>query len=295
KNVALRGKVSQSSIFELKGAADNAVDGDRNSNYYAGSCTLTRDDFAPWWSLDLQQPHKISTIVITNRGDCCAERMDKAAIHVGNSPECKWREGVALTHRGHVSYLPISVKHFIILQEGSYHSLFDTVYVEATCMKLTQFHHICFLQSPSEANVALKGTAFQSSLFQSLGAAEKAIDGNKNNRYNSNGSCTHTKSSTDPWWRLDLQETYRISRVVIVNRGDCCKERLLGAEIHIGDSPLNNGNDDPTCGAVTSTSGGTTHTFCCCGMEGRYVTVVITGESKVLSLCEVEVFGVSAD
>ena len=48
------------------------------------------------------------------------------------------------------------------------------------------------------------------------------------------------------------------------------------------------------CAVIKSIPAGQTMTFTCNGMEGRYVTVVIPGQKKVLTLCEVEVFGTKA-
>ena len=42
---------------------------------------------------------------------------------------------------------------------------------------------------------------------------------------------------------------------------------------------------------ISSISGGTTKTFACNGMEGRYVNIVIPGRREYLTLCEVEVNG----
>ncbi len=57
--------------------------------------------------------------------------------------------------------------------------------------------------------------------------------------------CTATTSQDDPWWRLDLLDKYVLTSITITNRKDCCPERLDGAEIHIGNSLLNNGNSNP--------------------------------------------------
>ncbi|XP_046698553.1 fucolectin-1-like [Silurus meridionalis] len=99
------------------------------------------------------------------------------------------------------------------------------------------------------------------------------------------GSCTHTSTQNNPWWRVDLLVVYDISNIIITNRGDCCAERINGAEIHIGNSLLNNGNNNPSMPAGASVN----YT---CNMIGRYVNVIIPYVSKVLSLCEVEVYGV---
>ncbi len=50
-------------------------------------------------------------------------------------------------------------------------------------------------------------------------------------------TCTHTigSGSTNPWWRVDLEELLPVSEIYILNRGDCCGERLKGFEIRVGE------------------------------------------------------------
>lgn len=92
--------------------------------------------------------------------------------------------------------------------------------------------------------MALKGKATQSSTLSYANAA-KAIDGRRNSFYSA-GSCSHTaEDETEPWWRVDLGEIYTVISVKITNRGDCCADRLDGAEIRIGSSLENNGNSNP--------------------------------------------------
>uniref|UniRef100_A0A8C7DP58 Si:ch73-126o18.1 n=1 Tax=Oncorhynchus kisutch TaxID=8019 RepID=A0A8C7DP58_ONCKI len=116
------------------------------------------------------------------------------------------------------------------------------------------------------------------------------IDGNRNSNYNYGGSCSSTAFNTNPWWRVDLLDVYRVTAVNITNRGDCCPERLDGAEIHIGNSLKNNGINNPRCVVISNIPAGETNTFQCNEMEGQYVVVVIPGQNKILTLCEVEVF-----
>uniref|UniRef100_A0A8C6SES3 Fucolectin tachylectin-4 pentraxin-1 domain-containing protein n=1 Tax=Neogobius melanostomus TaxID=47308 RepID=A0A8C6SES3_9GOBI len=96
--------------------------------------------------------------------------------------------------------------------------------------------------------------------------ANRAIDGKRHTFY--------TEGS------LDLHQMFIIS------------ERLDGAEIRIGNSLDNNGNDNPRCATITHIPRGNTFTFTCQSgsMEGRYVNVVIPGDNKILTLCEVEVY-----
>ncbi|KAL6108858.1 uncharacterized protein ACO6RY_12114 [Pungitius sinensis] len=120
------------------------------------------------------------------------------------------------------------------------------------------------------------------------GLPERAIDGNRASEWGQ-GSCTHTEGQAKPWWRLDLLKTYNIDTVTITNRKDCCHERINGAEIRIGNTLSDNGNNNPKCAVISSLAAGASQTFQCNGMEGRYVNVVIPGRTEYLTLCEVEV------
>ncbi|XP_035862275.1 fucolectin-like [Sander lucioperca] len=98
-------------------------------------------------------------------------------------------------------------------------------------------------------NVALRGKATQSDrLDHAFGAAYNAIDGNRDPTFNG-GSCTRTDEQTNPWWRVDLLESYIVTSIIITNRGDCCPERLNGAEIHIGNSLQDHGAANPVFSA----------------------------------------------
>ncbi|XP_064788948.1 fucolectin-like [Oncorhynchus masou masou] len=138
---------------------------------------------------------------------------------------------------------------------------------------------------PVSDNVALRGVAAQSSLFHWEYSPSKVIDGNRNTNYNYGGSCSSTVFDTNPWWRVDLLDVYRVTAVSITNRGDAVPERLDGAEIRIGNNSINN----PRCVVIShSIPAGETNTFQCNEMEGHYVVVVIPGQNKILTLCEME-------
>ena len=93
--------------------------------------------------------------------------------------------------------------------------------------------------------MALRGKATQSARFgDSFGAAYNAIDGNHESNYGS-GSCAHSTEMRNPWWRVDLLESYIITSITIVNREDCCKHRINGMEVHIGNSVERNGFENP--------------------------------------------------
>ncbi|XP_034001801.1 fucolectin-7-like [Trematomus bernacchii] len=164
-------------------------------------------------------------------------------------------------------------------------------------MQLKPFSNVCIIIIYSTVslleNVALRGKATQSNRYEhEFGAASSAIDGNRDNKFDS-GSCTHTDSSSNPWWRVDLLEPYIVTSVIISNRGDRVPERLQGAQVHIGNSLVNNGARNRVVGTISTVEALTTLTFTH-RVEGRYVTVRIPGNGKILSLCEVEVYGYHA-
>uniref|UniRef100_A0A671TF21 Fucolectin tachylectin-4 pentraxin-1 domain-containing protein n=1 Tax=Sinocyclocheilus anshuiensis TaxID=1608454 RepID=A0A671TF21_9TELE len=137
-------------------------------------------------------------------------------------------------------------------------------------------------------NIATWGTPVQSTLAYNW-YAQNALDGLSFKKPSS--SCSSTDNQTNPWWRVDLSSVYRVSRVVITNRLDCCPEKIDGAEIRIGNSLENNGNNNPICAVISSIPAGVSSTYTCNNMDGRYVSLFIPGDSRILTLCEVEVYG----
>ncbi|CAH1239028.1 SSC5D [Branchiostoma lanceolatum] len=149
----------------------------------------------------------------------------------------------------------------------------------------------CTDYSLKGVNVALDTTSFQTSI-SSGGVASRAVDGNTDTNWVA-GSCTHTAEEANPSWRVDLGQSYVIDRVVIFNRRDCCSERISPFNIHIGYSDQVSANTK--CGgdhqfAVNQPS----MSVACRGLRGRYVGVRLPGPSRILTLCEVQVFATPA-
>ena len=68
--------------------------------------------------------------------------------------------------------------------------------------------------------------------------SSNAVDGNSQTTF---ASCTHTQKDVDfqnPWWRVDLGQVERVNEVYIVNRGDCCGDRLNPFENRVGKTKL---------------------------------------------------------
>ncbi|KAF3839211.1 hypothetical protein F7725_017928 [Dissostichus mawsoni] len=252
QNVALRGKATQSNRLEHAfGSASSAIDGNRENKFHSGSCSHTDAESNPWWRVDLLEPYVVTSVIISNRADCCSERLVGAQVHIGNS----------LDNNGATN--PVVGT---ITTAGALHTMTFTDRVEG------------------RYNLAIQGKAAQSSVYEAADA-DRAIDGNPSPRW-ADGSCSHTSNDLNPWWRLALPKTHKVFSVKITNRY-ALPERLDGAEIRIGDSLVNNGADNPRCAVITSIPAGGAGAFHCKGMNGRFVNIVIPEE--FLSLCEVEV------
>ena len=89
----------------------------------------------------------------------------------------------------------------------------------------------------------MSGTAIQSSTYSNLGKAEHAIDGNNDPEWE-HYSCSSTSYEAKPWWRLELPGVYRVSEIQVTNR-NAKRKRLNSVEIFIGNSLVNNSNDNP--------------------------------------------------
>lgn len=137
-------------------------------------------------------------------------------------------------------------------------------------------------------NLALDGTATQSSDRPSDGFAPNAIDGNTNGVY-ADGSVSHTGANAtldpEPWWQVDLEENYTIESINIFNRTDCCSDRLDNYTVQVID--LDGVTvfseffaDYPNPSIIVSTG----------GVIGSVVRISKTS-STALSLTEVEVYG----
>ncbi|XP_067217489.1 uncharacterized protein [Chanodichthys erythropterus] len=286
-NLALNAMALQSSLGHSLGDAQHAVDGNRDTNYGKGSCTQTKSEFNPWWRVDLGNVYRISNVTITNRGDCCKERIRGAQIRVGNS----------LDNSGNNNELVATVLTvFSGTQTFSFESL-NGRYVNIFLPGNDEILTLCEVEVSAEndipsyicssRNLAVGGKANQSSTYSTYGA-QYAIDGNRN-PLSSQGSCSYTSYDKDPWWRLDLLDVYKVTRVVITNHSSSA-DRINGAQIRIGKSLENNGNNNQVAATVASIPAGDTKTFEFEPVKGRYVNIIIPGRYDYLVLCEVEVF-----
>ncbi|KAL1272093.1 hypothetical protein QQF64_031109 [Cirrhinus molitorella] len=233
----------------------------------------------PWWRVDLLKVYKVNRVTITNR-HTSEWRIAGAVIRIGNYPDI-YSNAIC----GVISTLAASAT--ATFSCGGMEGRYMIVHIPGD-LKILSLCEVGVYGTIAD-NRAVGGAVTQSSTSGDW-FAEKAIDSNRGLQQLYTG-CSSTLTETYPWWRLDLHQVYRVSEVVITNRNDCCADQINGAEIHIGNSLENNGNDNPICAVISAIPAGESYSYSCGGMDGRYVNLIIPGKMKMLILCEVEVYG----
>jgi hypothetical protein len=141
--------------------------------------------------------------------------------------------------------------------------------------------------------VAIGRPATQSSTY-STASANLAVDGNTNGNFGS-GSVSHTNSTTNAWWQVDLGARYALTNITLWNRTDCCSDRLANFYVFVSDTDMTGRsyssilNDATIWRSYRSAAAGSTLSIPA-STNGRYVRVQLAG-TNFLQLAEVQVFG----
>ncbi len=142
-------------------------------------------------------------------------------------------------------------------------------------------------------------TASQASEIATSSPASRAVDGNVDGNWSA-GSVSHTGSTVNAWWQVDLGAVQEIHAVQIWNRTDCCGTRLSNFYLFISEEPFTS-NDPAVLAAssdvwhhyVTGPAGRTT-TIPTESEHGRYVRVQLDHQDY-LHLAEVQVWGLPGE
>ncbi|XP_022080901.1 uncharacterized protein LOC110973946 isoform X1 [Acanthaster planci] len=277
-------------------SSDKAVDGSSSSDLYPSEhCSHTiacaRD---PWWMVDLGGEHCISKVHILNRGDCCSKRLEGAVVRVGPSVTAteNWACGSFVTA---AQAAPLGGTIEFTCQpalKGRYVSV-DIPGSATLALCEVTLEEIPLEQCPDPQPFSIVGKpAEQSTTHSARYTADLAVDGSSSAILYPARHCSHTATdSNHPWWKVDLGGEQCVTKVTILNRGDCCSERLQNAMVRAGTSETVTANQ--ACGApITATQaeplGGTIEIKCDRPLRARYVSVDIPG-TATLQLCEVSV------
>jgi hypothetical protein len=139
-----------------------------------------------------------------------------------------------------------------------------------------------------DKNLAFGKPAIQSSSYCNYGCApaSRAVDGNTDGDFFKK-SVTHTNIELHAFWRVDLEDTFAIGRIVIWNRTDMVPERLSNFRVSILDKSKSEvwGQDFYTDGGYPDPS----LSVKVPNVSGQFVQVRLLG-TNYLSLAEVQVF-----
>ena len=69
QNFARYGFATQSSW----GTAARAIDGKADGIFKHRSCSITRKDYSPWWTVYFKKIISVREVIIHNRNDCCGK------------------------------------------------------------------------------------------------------------------------------------------------------------------------------------------------------------------------------
>ena len=107
------------------------------------------------------------------------------------------------------------------------------------------------------------------------------MDGNLNN-------FAHTLEAEDGMWmRVYLETQSSVTKVIVYNRDDCCKDRIVGASVFIK-------KEDEyvkDCGKINSAE--SSYTFNCEG-DGNVIEISQEGKVGKWNIAEIEVYGTPA-
>ena len=148
---------------------------------------------------------------------------------------------------------------------------------------------------PFTGNVAYKKETSQIDETRGLSRsypARRAVDGNTNPVISR--SCAHPYTSNEKitaWWKVDLDDTYRLYSVVIYNR-NCCAQRLDGFTLSVGNRPQS--DQLVRCGTHTGRVKRSASVTTSCKAVGRYLEfrrTITTPQPNIANFCEVVVIG----
>lgn len=290
-NLALNAAATQSTTHSTA-AANLAVDGFSNGNYFMGSTTHTLNgasDANPWWQVDLGSSQELGTVKLWNRADCCADRLRQFHVFVSDTPFTSNDPAVTAAQSGvWSSYQSAAIGTSLSLPVGRA-GRYVRVQLVGSDRPLSLAEVQVF------GNLAKNAPATQSTNPYGA-AATRAVDGNTNGSYFS-GSVTHTgwgAADPNPWWQVDLVSPQQVNRVKLWNRTDCCADRLKQFYVFVSDTPFTSNDPQVTAAqsgvwsSYQSAAVGTSLSIPV-GRSGRYVRVQLVGSDRPLSLAEVQV------
>jgi F5/8 type C domain len=250
---------SQTSV-DYGGVAGRAVDGNPDGVYGNGSVTHSEDSsLNQSLQVNLGTTRPVNQIVLSNRTDCCGDRMSNYRMSVLDASLTEvWGQDFYTTGGSTGSTEMMSptsgtmgqyVRYSQLGANSAGNRLFSIAEIQVLEMSPVLF-----------SNVALGKPAFQTSTAYD-GVAGRAVDGNTNGDYGA-GSVTHTADvingyvpGTPVYWEVDLGGDFSINEIAVGGRTNCCRERLGNFRVSIYDDGVEVWGQDNFVGLASSGTG----------------------------------------
>lgn len=277
------GTAFQSSISS-GGGAQRAIDGNTNGSYGGGSVTHTANATNSFWQVDLSNTFHLDNLRLFNRTDCCGTRLSNFTISIldedQNVVTSIANPGAFGT--GYYAIAPGTEGRYVRVQ-------LDGVAPE----RILSLAEVQVFGGGLE-NVARNplAVATQSSTRVGSGGnvASVAIDGITDGAFSGSNSVTHTNTENNPFWNLDLGSDYNLDEIILFNRTDCCGERLSGAEVRL----FSEHGQELFLTTLGNMAGVASFRIDLNDLRARSLQILLPGSNRVLSLAEVQVYGVAS-
>lgn len=108
---------------------------------------------------------------------------------------------------------------------------------------------------------------------------------------NASPVCTKTNSQKNPWWRVDFQRQVKVTGLRVYGRSVRIAD-LAGFQVRVGNEDYPGPN--AACAVNQAAPQGPnfySDITCTKPVMGQYLYIDLMGDSKTLSLCEVQVWG----
>ncbi|XP_070548202.1 uncharacterized protein [Ptychodera flava] len=251
----------------------------------ANSCYRTRVRGQAFWQLKLRRVYTIYSIRITHPASLGESPLEGAFISVGNSYNLTENTKCVELRR-----TDVATETFVVDCSVPMSGQIVSIVIPDNTYKVTLCEVEVLGIASSFVEIAEDKSASQSSQYRD-GSAVKAVDGDDDPDFH-HRSCMHTDFDYEPWWQVDLGESYVISDVVITNRNDSFAQRIIGGQVQV--SQWASFRYYKRCGRQfdpTDAKNTKIHTTCASFPTARYVRIQIQKRREYLHICEVQVYG----
>ncbi|XP_067663126.1 uncharacterized protein [Haliotis asinina] len=162
------------------------------------------------------------------------------------------------------------------------------------------FGALFFCRTRTETNLALNKPTSESSAYSGVDGST-ANDGSSNGHFGSGSCFASVYGDSEPWWQVDLQASFIVKKIEIINRQDCCPERLHHTSLELFDEDPSIEPSTPAklCYFISDFITWSTLTIRCTRpVRGRYLRLTKTtklSDNDLLQFCEVKVYGELTD